>query len=165
MELSNSITDVQPMNFDSKEQESFLHLWRTYDCLKVLEDSLFLQFELSPQQYNVLRLLQMYSPRTMQTMELGRRLISRCPDTSRMLDRLEKRLLVKRSRLPENRRVVEIAITKQGLALLKKMEKAVLEMHRQQLGHLSEKEHNSLIQLLKKARKPHEDSSCDWLES
>ncbi|WP_261337832.1 MarR family winged helix-turn-helix transcriptional regulator [Gimesia maris] len=153
------------MNFDSKEQESFLHLWRTYDCLKVLEDSLFLQFELSPQQYNVLRLLQMYSPRTMQTMELGRRLISRCPDTSRMLDRLEKRLLVKRSRLPENRRVVEIAITKQGLALLKKMEKAVLEMHRQQLGHLSEKEHNSLIQLLKKARKPHEDSSCDWLES
>lgn len=165
MDTSNSLTDSQTMKFDSSEQESFLHLWRTYDCLKVLEDSLFLQFELSPQQYNVLRLLQMYAPETMQTMELGRRLISRCPDTTRMLDRLEKRLLVKRSRRPENRRVVEIAITKQGLALLNKMEKSVVEMHRQQLGHLSEKEHKRLIQLLKKARKPHEDSSCGWLES
>ena len=158
-------TESQRVSLDSPEQEVFLQLWRTYDCLKVLEESLFVQFELSPQQYNVLRLLQMAAPETVQTMELGRRLISRCPDTTRMLDRLEKRGLVQRSRLPENRRVVEVAITEEGEALLKRMEKAVVQMHGQQLGHLSDSEQQRLIRLLQKARAPHEDASCDWLDS
>ena len=158
-------SEIQRVNFDSPEQEVFLQIWRTYDCLKVLEDTLFMQYELSPQQYNVLRLLQIAAPGKMQTMELGRRLISRCPDTTRMLDRLEKRSLIERTRVPENRRVVEVSITRQGQALLKKMDQSVVAMHHQQLGHLSAPEHNKLIQLLKKAREPHEDASCDWLES
>jgi len=165
MKRSAKQPDLERVKFDSLEQEAFLQLWRTYDCLKVLEDSLFVQFEISPQQYNVLRLLQIVSPETMQTMELGRRLISRCPDTTRMLDRLEARELVKRSRLPENRRVVEVAITEQGQALLNNMEKSVIKMHQQQMGHLSDAEHKRLIKLLKKTREPHEDASCDWLES
>tara|TARA_R110002095_G_scaffold216136_1_gene212237 strand:+ start:3545 stop:4045 length:501 start_codon:yes stop_codon:yes gene_type:complete len=165
MKKSANQSELERVKFDSLEQETFLQLWRTYDCLKVLEDSLFVQFELSPQQYNVLRLLQIVSPETMQTMELGRRLISRCPDTTRMLDRLEARALIKRSRLPENRRVVEVAITDQGQALLNKMEKAVIKMHQRQLGHLSDAERKKLIKLLKKTREPHEDASCDWLES
>jgi len=154
----------QQSRFDSPEQEVYLHLWRTYDCLKAVEDSLFVQYDLSAQQYNVLRLLQQVSPGSMQTMELGRRLISRAPDTTRMLDRLEKRALIQRSRLPDNRRVVEIAITKQGLTLLKEMSRAVLEMHQRQLGHLSAPQQKQLVKLLKLAREPHEDATCDWLE-
>ncbi|WP_299469532.1 MarR family transcriptional regulator [uncultured Gimesia sp.] len=154
----------QQSRFDSPEQEVYLHLWRTYDCLKAVEESLFVQYDLSAQQYNVLRLLQQVSPGSMQTMELGRRMISRAPDTTRMLDRLEKRALIQRSRLPDNRRVVEIAITKQGLALLKEMARAVLEMHQRQLGHLSAAQQKQFVKLLKLAREPHEDATCDWLE-
>ncbi|QDS88589.1 Transcriptional regulator SlyA [Rosistilla ulvae] len=155
---------AQQARFDSPEQEVFLHLWRTYDCLKAVEEQLFAQHDLSAQQYNALRLLQQVAPDGMQTMELGRRLISRAPDTTRMLDRLQKRGLIQRTRRVENRRVVEIGLTEQGHALLASMADAVLEMHRQQLGHLDSAQRHQLIDLLKSARRPHEDASCDWLE-
>ena len=150
--------------FDSPEQETYLNLWRTYDCLKALEDELFGKFHLSAQQYNALRLLGSVFPGSMQTLALGKRLISRGPDTTRMLDRLEQRQLIIRERRVENRRVVEIAITQQGLALLEEMAESVREMHKRQLGHLSRTEQRDLISLLKRIRKPHEDASCDWLD-
>jgi len=150
--------------FDSPEQETFLNLWRTYDCLKALEEELFGTFQLSAQQYNALRLLRSVYPTSMQTLALGRRLISRSPDTTRMLDRLEQRQLIVRERRSENRRVVEIAITKQGLDLLDKMMQAVQAMHKRQLGHLNRTEQRNLTALLKRIREPHEDASCDWLD-
>ncbi|QDV68911.1 Transcriptional regulator SlyA [Rosistilla carotiformis] len=156
--------NAQHARFDSPEQEVFLHLWRTYDCLKAVEEQLFSQHDLSPQQYNALRLLQQVAPDGMQTMELGRRLISRAPDTTRMLDRLEKRGLIQRTRRAENRRVVEIGLTDHGHALLTQLAEAVLAMHQQQLGHLDTNQRHQLIELLKVARRPHEDASCDWLD-
>ena len=88
--------------FDSLQQEAYLNLWRTYDRLKVVEDELFVQFDLSAQQYNALRLLDAVHPGAMPTLALGQRLISRAPDMTRMLDRLEERGLVQRERRPEN---------------------------------------------------------------
>lgn len=150
--------------FDSPEQEVFLHLWRTYDCLKTLEDELFARYGLSAQQYNALRLLRSEHPGSMRTLVLGRRLISRAPDTTRVLDRLEKRGLIVRERRAENRRVVEVRIDDAGLELLDEMSEAVGEMHQRQLGHLSRSAQSELVKLLKKARQPHEDASCDWLD-
>ncbi len=150
--------------FDSPEQEAFLNLWRTYDCLKALEDELFSKFQLSAQQYNALRLLRSVYPDSMQTLALGKLLISRSPDTTRMLDRLEQRELIVRERRNENRRVVEIAIAKQGLALLDEMATEVQAMHKRQLGHLNLAEQQELTALLKRIREPHEDASCDWLD-
>jgi len=100
----------------------------------------------------------------MQTLALGKRLISRGPDTTRMLDRLEQRLLVVRTRRSENRRVVEIAITPEGISLLDQMADSVLQMHQRQLGHLTESELHELTALLKRIREPHEDASCDWMD-
>ncbi len=151
--------------FDSPTQEVYLHLWRSYDRLRAIEDELFSQYDLSAQQYNALRLLSVVFPSGMQTMEIGRQLISRMPDMTRLLDRLEKRNLITRTRLPENRRVVEAFITTAGQRLLSKMSDAVLEMHDRQLGHLSPNQQTQLIKLLKVARKPHEDTSCDWLDT
>lgn len=151
-------------HFDCPEQEAYLNLWRTYDCLKSLEDSLFGEFDLSAQQYNALRLLKAQHPDSMPTLVLGRRLISRCPDTTRMLDRLEARGLVVRNRPPHNRRMVEITITPDGLELLQKMRERVLEMHSKQLGHLDAVQLGQLSHFLKLARKPHEDATCDWLD-
>lgn len=150
-------------HFDSPEQEVFLNLWRTYDCLKLLEEKLFGRHHLSPQQYNALRLLKSVFPGTMRTLDLGRRLISRSPDTTRMLDRLEQRGLITRQRRADNRRVVEVAITLAGLELLEGIAADVVEMHREQLGHLSEEDRRELLRLLKLARRPHEDATCDWL--
>ncbi|MBL8810929.1 MAG: MarR family transcriptional regulator [Planctomycetaceae bacterium] len=162
--MASSLRSRSTKRFDSPEQEAFLNLWRTYDCLKALEDELFSKYQLSAQQYNALRLLRSVSPGSMQTLALGKRLISRGPDTTRMLDRLEQRQLVVRTRRSENRRVVEIAITSQGLELLEEMAAAVKAMHEKQLGHLSRPELQELTELLKRIRKPHEDASCDWLD-
>src|SRR5438105_9824223 len=84
--------------FDSLEQEVFLNLWRTYDRLRALEDELFGRYELTPQQYNVLRLLRAQHPQTLPTLTLGERLVSRAPDITRMLDKLEQRGLIERQR-------------------------------------------------------------------
>jgi DNA-binding MarR family transcriptional regulator len=162
--MSSSTKPKSGKRFDSPEQEAFLNLWRTYDCLKALEDELFGKYQLSAQQYNALRLLRSAHPAPLQTLALGKRLISRGPDTTRMLDRLEQRQFIVRERRSENRRVVEIAITPQGLALLDEMAKSVREMHERQLGHLSRTEQRDLITLLKRIREPHEDASCDWLD-
>jgi DNA-binding MarR family transcriptional regulator len=152
------------LRFDSPAQEVYLNLWRTYDCLKSLEEKLFDQVELSAQQYNALRLLKSSSPNTLQTSELGKRLISRSPDMTRMLDRLEKRELVERKRNLQNRRVVDVAITHQGLHLLEDLAEKVRQLHQQQLGHLGIEQLAELTKLLIEARKPHDDQSCAWLE-
>src|SRR6187402_1800235 len=100
--------------FDSLEQEAFLGLWRTYDRLRILEDELFARYELTPQQYNALRLLRADHPTTVRTLDLAARLVSRAPDITRMLDKLEQRGLIERDRPAENRRVVHVGITTAG---------------------------------------------------
>ena len=67
------------LRFDSPEQEAFLNLWRTYDRLRALEDDLFAGYDLTPQQYNVLRLLRAEYPGTVPTLTLADRLVSRAP--------------------------------------------------------------------------------------
>src|ERR1700730_17991407 len=104
--------------FDSLEQEVFLNLWRTYDRLRALEDELFGQHDLTPQQYNVLRLLRGQHPQKTPTLTLADRLVSRAPDITRMLDKREQRGLIGRERPPDNRRVVLVGITDAGLLLL-----------------------------------------------
>jgi DNA-binding MarR family transcriptional regulator len=150
--------------FDSAEQEAFLNLWRTYDRLKALEDELFGKFELSAQQYNSLRILRSAHPDPMPTLALAQRLISRAPDITRMLDKLQRRRLIERERKADNRRVVEVKITQAGIDLLRQMADAVQEMHARQLGHLNAAELKELVRLLKRARDPHEDATCDWLD-
>lgn len=155
----NVETALAQPRFDSLEQEVYLNLWRTYDRLKAFEEETFRQVGLSAQQYNALRLLRSVYPGSMPTLVLGSRLISRAPDMTRLLDRLESGGWLTRERPPENRRVVEVRITEQGLALLQEIHGAVLQCHRRQLAHMNEAELRQLTTLLKAARKPHEDTA------
>jgi len=148
--------------FDSLEQETFLGLWRTYDRLRAFEDELFDHHCLSAQQYNALRLLRSHHPEALPTLAIAARLISRAPDITRLLDRLVERNLVSRERPDDNRRVVRVRITPAGLALLKELDAGVRDCHRRQLGHLKPSDLNSLIKLLRAARKPHEAADGDW---
>jgi len=148
--------------FDSPQQEVYLSLWRTYDRLKMLEDELFQRYDLTAQQYNALRLLKAEHPESLPTLVLASRLVSRAPDITRLVDRLEQRDLVARQRLRDNRRVVQIGITETGLALLRQLDQPVRECHQQQLGHLSGQQLQALVELLCKARQPHEEPESTW---
>jgi DNA-binding MarR family transcriptional regulator len=148
--------------FDSLEQEVFLNLWRTYDRLRLLEDELFARHDLTPQQYNALRLLRGVHPDTLATLDLANRLVSRAPDITRLLDKLEQRGYVVRDRQADNRRVVRVGITEAGIKLLRELREPLRRCHQRQLGHLSQEKLQALITLLRSARLPHEDEDNPW---
>jgi DNA-binding MarR family transcriptional regulator len=148
--------------FDSLEQEAFLGLWRTYDRLRALEDELFAKYGLTPQQYNALRLLLREHPTPIRTLDLGGRLVSRAPDITRMLDKLELSGLVARDRPADNRRIVRVGITPAGIALLDQLAEPLRDCHTRQLGHLQRRELKSLVAMLQAARLPHEDPGSPW---
>ncbi|NDC64467.1 MAG: MarR family transcriptional regulator [Planctomycetia bacterium] len=148
--------------FDSLEQEAYLQLWRTYDRLRELEERTFERHGVTAQQYNALRVLRSVRPRSMATSVLAGRLVSRAPDMTRLLDRLEEAGLVSRERAAVNRRVVQVAITAEGVSLLARLAPDVRRCGRVQLGHLDRRTLRSLIAALRQARRPHEQEDDPW---
>ena len=148
--------------FDSLRQEVFLNLWRTYDRLRALEDELFAAYDLTPQQYNVLRLLKAERPTGVPTIALADRLVSRAPDITRMLDKLEQRGLIGRERPADNRRVVLVKCTPAGVALLEQIAEPLRACHERQLGHMKKADLQNLVRLLRAARSPHELPEGAW---
>lgn len=149
--------------FDSLEQEAFLNLWRTYDRLHVREEELFERYDLTPQQYNALRLLRGEGSGKLATLALAARLVSRAPDITRLVDKLEERGLIERERPSDNRRMVLIGLTDKGRALLTELDERVRECHVRQLGHLSQEQLRQLITLLQSARRVHEEPGSHWM--
>src|SRR5262245_20152189 len=160
--MPSPATSRKARRFDSPQQEAFLSLWRTYDRLRMLEDELFASHDLTAQQYNALRLLKAEHPEALPTLVLAGKLVSHAPDITRLVDRLEERGFVARQRMPDNRRVVQVGITEAGLSLLRELEQPVRECHLRQLGHLSSAQLQSLVELLRTVRQPHEDEAGGW---
>jgi len=158
-------TSTSHRRFDSLAQEVYLSLWRTYDRLKAFEDELFSDYGLSAQQYNTLRLLEAAAPTAITVQHLADKLISRAPDMTRLLDRLEDRGWIARLRPPENRRVVQVTLTPSGQSLLEALSLKVQACHSRQLGHLTKTQQQQLIQLLAAARQPHELDGSPWKRS
>ena len=160
--MTKSSNSPQTGRFDSLEQETYLNLWRTYDRLRAIEDKVFGPRGITSQQYNVLRLLAAHLPEPVPTLTIADRMISKSPDITRMLDKLETAALILRTRPSENRRLVLISITKGGLGLLDEIDESLQQCHTKQLGHLSKKELTQLVSLLRSARKPHEQEKNPW---
>lgn len=165
MDAATDPPSDHPRRFDSLEQEVFLNLWRTYDRLHILEEELFGRYELTPQQYNALRLLRGEGEHKLPTLALASRLVSRAPDITRLLDKLEERGLIVRERPADNRRMVLIGLTDTGRDLLADLDRQVRECHERQLGHLPSEQLKQLIELLQAARLPHEDVGGPWQPS
>ena len=144
--------------FDSPEQQAYLNLARTHAELAGPFTSLFKEHDISEASYNILRVLRgvRRNPErgrdALPCGEVGGRLVTRVPDVTRLIDRLVKAGLVERIRGELDRRVVLARITTQGLALLRKLDKPVLDLHAQTLGHLTRAELKQLNTLLEKAR-------------
>ena len=107
---------------------------------------------LSGAQYNILRILRGAGEDGLACREIGDRLISRDPDLTRLLDRLDSRGLIARSREIKDRRVVKTRITADGLRILHDLDEPVQSLHRKQLQRLSEKQLRQLLFLLEQAR-------------
>lgn len=134
------------------EENTFVSLQRTADQLARNVEKVLREADVSPTQYNVLRILR-GAPEGLPCSEIGKRMITRDPDITRLLDRMEKRTLISRCRETEDRRMVLTRITPQGLRLLRDLDTPVSEIHRRQLGHLGREGLESLIELLEIARR------------
>jgi DNA-binding MarR family transcriptional regulator len=138
--------------FTCREEELMLNIMRTADRLQRRMGELLKSADLSATQYNVLRILRGAGSEGLACGEISDRMVTRDPDITRLLDRLEKRNLVARSREKEDRRVVTARITAAGLDLLKKLDEPVVQAHKAHLGHMEGKQQETLIRLLETAR-------------
>ncbi len=134
------------------EGEAFVNLQRTADALMQGLAAALKPTGLSPAQYNVLRILRGAGPDGLACREVGERMITRDPDITRLLDRLEQRDLVTRNRDRADRRVITTRITEEGMRILRKLDRPIEQLHLDQLGHLGEQRLRSLIGLLESAR-------------
>jgi len=135
----------------SREEAVFLDMLRTCDLVSRRPAQLLKTEDLSATQYNVLRILR-GSPEGLPCGEIASRMITRDPDVTRLLDRMEKRGLISRSRDNKDRRTVIGRITPEGLKLLARLDEPIQEIHRKQLGHLGRDRLWALTELLSIAR-------------
>ena len=133
------------------EETAFLDLLRTADMLTRGADWVLKAENLSQTQYNVLRILR-GSPEGLACGEIAGRMITRDPDVTRLLDRMEKRGLISRARESRDRRLVLTRITPEGLKLVNRLDEPVQKIHRKQLGHMGKSRLKTLRDLLAEAR-------------
>src|SRR5260370_41792614 len=133
----------------TQEEAAVLDLPRTCDLLSRGPAQFLKSEDLSPTQYNVLRILRGAPPAGLPCGEIANRMITRDPDITRLLDRLEKRELISRWREAQDRRTVMARITTEGLKLLAKLDEPVQAAHRKQLGHLGRERLRALTELLR----------------
>ena len=128
-----------------------MDLLRTADMLSRELFPVLKGADLSPTQYNVLRILR-GAPEGLPCGEIASRMITRDPDVTRLLDRLEKRELISRCRETNDRRTVMVRTTAEGLRVLARLDDPVQAAHRKQLGHLGRERLGALTELLRVAR-------------
>jgi DNA-binding MarR family transcriptional regulator len=129
--------------------EAYLELTRAHERLHDDFAALFKRVKLSHASYNVLRILRGAHPGGLACGTIAERMVNRVPDITRLVDRLERMGWVTRARGQEDRRVVYVHIAPAGEALLSSLDAPVRDMHRKQLGHLSERDLKQLLRLLR----------------
>lgn len=152
--LQQELRQSQP--FASPATEAFLNLLRTAEAARGVEAAVLHQHDLSAAQYNVLRILRGAGDDGHPCQEIGARMVTRVPDVTRLVDRLEERGLVERRRCERDRRVVYVRIKKAALTLLEHLDAPVAAMPVRFFAHLTAKDLRTLNELLVKAR--HDDT-------
>ncbi len=145
-ELRDEIKQTRP--FESLAHEAFLSMGRTWAVLEHAVTEALKPHGITPTQYNVLRILRGAGEQGLCRNEVMERMISRVPDATRLLDRIEAAGLILRKRSSEDRRFVDARITGEGLELLAQLDDPILELHQRQFGALNDEELSDLIELL-----------------
>jgi DNA-binding MarR family transcriptional regulator len=144
--LQAEIKQTKP--FAHPETEAILALQVTADRLASEGARLLKPWDVSPTQYNVLRILRGAGFDGLTCGGIGDRMIQHDPDITRLIDRMEKRGLVNRQRDGKDRRVVITRITQKGLDLLAELDAPIEEFNKRRLGHLGRERVQILIELL-----------------
>jgi DNA-binding MarR family transcriptional regulator len=142
----------QSKPFSSLQQEAFLSVVRTTAALTDQVEDLLKPYGISGTQFNVLRILRGAGAGGLCRNELRDRMLTRMPDMTRLLDRMEEAGLVTRSRERDDRRMVLTRITERGRELLQQVDGPMSELHEEQLARLTDPQLRSLIDLLTRVR-------------
>jgi DNA-binding MarR family transcriptional regulator len=142
----------QTRPFPSAGQEAAVTLLRTADVIRQDLERTLEPFGITPQQYNVLRILRGSHPETLPTLEIAERMVERAPGITRLLDRLEAAGQVSRARCPEDRRRVLVSITRKGLATLADTDATVNGIEGARLAKLGATELARLVESLDRIR-------------
>lgn len=148
--LQDEIRKKKP--FDLPEEEAYLNLLRTTGVLVADFERLFKEYGISEPKYNVLRILRGAGGDGLPCLDVAGRMITRVPDITRLVDRLEQQSLVRRHRTERDRRVVLVSITDKGLKVLADLDEPTVRLLREQLRHMTADELAALSRLLAKAR-------------
>ncbi len=145
--------DIQQAKFRNVYQKANINLIYTLAWIKDQGKHIFETEDITPQQFNILRILRGSFPNPLSTLQIRERMLEKMSDTSRIVDRLITKGLVKKVTCKTDRRLVDVIITEKGKKLLERLDSREAEMDRI-LGNLSEKEASTLSDLLDKIRKP-----------
>lgn len=151
-QLQQDIKQTRP--FRSLPEETFLNVLRASATLMNGLAELLRPANLTQPQYNVLRILRGAGPAGLPSGEIGERMLTRDPDVTRLIDRMEKLGLVSRERDTRDRRVVIVRIAEQGRHVVDDLDQDMLILHQNQLGHLGEERMRLLIDLLQEVWQP-----------
>jgi DNA-binding MarR family transcriptional regulator len=113
--------DIQQQKFKSEYQKALINLVYTYNWSNEKVKKIFEKEDLTPQQFNILRILR-GSNKPLSTLEIRDRMLDKMSDTSRIVDRLIKKDLVKKTTCKSDKRLVDISINTNGLKLLEKLD-------------------------------------------
>jgi DNA-binding MarR family transcriptional regulator len=138
--------------FKSVEEEAILSIARTAAVIDHAGAEALKPFGLTITQYNVLRILRGAGSDGLCRSEVAERLVTKVPDVTRLLDRMEAAELIVRERGSQDRRYVATRITEKGSKLLEKIDRELPAIHARQLGHVSHKRLRDLIGLLEEVR-------------
>ncbi len=142
----------QSKPFVSLREEALLNLWRTSDQLNHVLQQLLKSHGISHTQYNVLRILRGAGPEGLATGEIAARMITRDPDITRLIDRLERAGLARRAGQKGDRRVILARITPKGLKLLGELDHPLMQLIEEKLGHMTDSRLRTLVGLLEQIR-------------
>ncbi len=148
--LKREIGQERP--FSSVEEEAFLNLLRTSDCIHRAFQRRIRSRGVTSTQYNVLRILRGAQTQGLTCSAIGERMITEVPDITRLLARLKAMKLIRQQRDKRDRRVVWTQISTSGLELLSQMDPEIQQNPKDLLGHLTKAELGELIRLLERAR-------------
>ena len=151
-QLQSELKQHKP--FSCLEQEAHLSIARTAAVLEHAMAEALRPHDLTPTQYNALRILRGAGEQGLCRNEVRDRLIARVPDATRLLDRLEEMGHVTRVREGDDRRYVRAHLSRGGADLLRQLDAEVVDRHHLLLGHLGPRKLKLLIELLAEARNP-----------
>ncbi len=143
--------EIKQSKFDSSTQKAVLNVMFTSNWINALFRDVFKPYDLTPQQYNVLRILRGKHPKSANPGEIKEVMLDKNPDLTRLCDRLCKLDLITRGVDKTNRRKINIKISDAGLELLKTLDPKIKKMQ-SSMKSLTEDEANQLSDLLDKMR-------------